>query len=309
MTGASGLIGSALVRSLREDGHEVRRLVRRTTTAPDEVQWTPGVVAPHIVAGTDAVVHLAGAGIGDRRWTAAWQAEVLRSRVDGTTAIAGSIAACDDPPRTLLSGSAIGWYGDSGERPVDETAPSGEGFLADVVRRWEASTAAAERSGTRVVHLRTGIVLATKGGALGRALPLFRLGLGARLGSGRQWVSWISLPDEVAAIRFLLANEVVGPVNLTSPHPATNADYTAAIARAVRRPAVLAVPGAALRLAFGGFADEGLLAGQRGLPAVLERTGFRFALPTLDEALPALLGSRGSGPRHVGDPPAGASGQ
>lgn len=288
VTGSSGLIGGALVRSLTADGHEIRRLVRRPPSRAEEMSWTPGTVQPHTVDGTDAVVHLAGAGVGDHRWSAAWQAEVLRSRVDGTTSIAASIAACRQPPRVLLSGSAIGWYGDTGDREVDESAPAGDGFLADVVRQWEAATAAAEKAGVRVAHLRTGVVLSPTGGVLGRVLPLFRFGVGGRLGTGRQWMSWISLADEVAAIRYLLDADVEGPVNLVAG-AVTNADFTRRLAAAVHRPAVFPVPGFALRAALGGFADEGVLAGQRVRPAVLAAAGCRPELPDLDGALAALL--------------------
>lgn len=288
VTGSAGLIGSALVASLRADGHQVRRLVRHPAGRAAETRWTPGLLDPATVDGMDAVVHLAGAGVGDHRWSASWQAEVLNSRVDGTASIAESIAACRRPPRILLSGSAIGWYGDTGDREVAEGAPCGDGFLAEVVRRWEAAAQPAVAAGVRVCYLRTGVVLSASGGAMGRVLPLFRAGLAGRLGSGRQWISWIALPDEVAAIRFLLEADVSGPVNLTTG-AATNADYTRAVAHALRRPAILPVPGFALRLVLGGFADDGVLAGQRVVPEVLRRAGFRASLPDLNRALPALL--------------------
>src|SRR5437764_7203987 len=211
VTGSSGLIGSALVANLRGDGHDVVRLVRRAPSAADERQWDPaaGTVSADALEGADAVVHLAGVGIGDRRWNDEHKRAVLQSRVDGTRTIAAAIAAASSPPPVLLSASAVGWYGDTREEAVDESAPNGEGFLADVVRQWEASTSAAETHGVRVVHLRSGVVLSPAGGALGKVLPLFKLGLGGRLGSGRQWMSWIALPDEIAAIRFLLANGAV----------------------------------------------------------------------------------------------------
>lgn len=288
ITGSSGLIGSALVEGLRTDGHSVRRLVRRNPAGADEARWSPGISDPGAVDGMDAVVHLAGAGVGDCRWSASWQAEVLSSRVDGTTGIARSIAACERPPPVLLSASGIGWYGDTADREVDESAPSGDGFLADVVRRWEAATEPAADAGVRVCTLRTGIVLSPSGGALGRVRWLFRLGVGGRLGSGRQWMSWITLADQVAAIRFLLTAGLSGPVNLTTA-AVTNADYTRAVARAVRRPAVLPVPGFALRAALGGFADEGVLTGQRVRPAALRQAGFRWSQHDLDDALAAML--------------------
>lgn len=295
VTGASGLVGSALVLALRADGHTVVRFVRRPAAAADEVSWDPAArtLAPDALAGVDAIVHLAGANIGDRRWTAGYRRQVRDSRVGGTTAISEAIARADSPPTVLLSASAVGYYGDTGDRAVDETAGRGSGFLADVVEQWENATGAAASAGTRVVLLRSGIVLSASGGALGKVLPLFRVGVGGRLGSGRQYVSWISLPDEVAAIRFLLATAgVAGPVNLTAPHPVTNADYTAAIARAVHRPAVVPVPGPALRLALGGFADEAVLSGQRVLPRVLERAGFAFSHQDIDAALAAVVGTR-----------------
>lgn len=288
ITGSSGLIGSALLDTLQADGHAVRRLVRHPPRRPGEYQWTPGVIDPATVDGTEAVIHLAGVGVGDRRWSASRQAEILSSRVDGTSSIAGSIAACQHPPAVLLSASAVGWYGDTGDREVTETAPLGNGFLAEVVCQWEAAALPAAASGSRLCWLRSGIVLSPGGGVLPRILPLFRLGVGGRLGSGRQWVSWIALPDQIAAIRFLLSADISGPVNLTSA-ALTNADYTRAIARAVRRPAMAPVPGFALRLVLGGFADEGVLTGQRVRPAVLQEAGFHWSLPDLDGALSTML--------------------
>lgn len=292
LTGASGLIGSALVPALRADGHEVVRLVRRQPAAADEARWDPGArtIDDAALQGCDAVVNLAGAGVGDHRWTRTYKRKVLASRVDGTTTISTAVAGMDRPPSVLLSASAIGYYGDTGAREVDETARSGDGFLAGVTREWEACTSAAQEAGIRVAHLRTGIVLSASGGALGRVLPLFKLGVGGRLGSGRQFVSWISLADEVAAIRFLLtAQQVSGPVNLVAPQPVTNAVYTRAVARAVHRPAVLPVPGFVLRLVLGGFAGEAVLAGQRVLPRVLTEAGYPFRHADLDSALREIL--------------------
>jgi uncharacterized protein (TIGR01777 family) len=297
VTGASGLIGSALVPSLRRGGHEVVRLVRRESSAPDEVMWDPGAhrLDPAALADVDAVVHLAGAGVGDRRWTSAYRRTVLRSRVDGTTTLARALAEADPRPRVLLSGSAIGWYGDTADRVVDESTPSGEGFLAEVCRRWEAATAPAEEAGVRVTHLRTGVVLAADGGALAQQLPLFRLGLGGRLGSGRQWVSWISLPDQVWAMEFLLTAGVAGPVNLVAPEPVTNAEFTRALGRALHRPTLLRVPGLPLRLALGEFADEAVLAGQRVAPRALAEADFTPLHPSLPEALDAVLHAERAG--------------
>lgn len=292
VTGSSGLIGAALVKSLTSDGHEVVRLVRRQPRAADERQWDPssGKLDPTLMDAADAVVHLAGAGIGDKRWSEDYKRTVLRSRVEGTTTIATAVARASDPPKVLLSASAVGFYGDTGEAAVDESSPSGSGFLADVVRQWEASTAAAESAGVRVVHARSGVVLSADGGALGKVLPLFKLGLGGRLGNGRQWMSWIAIPDEIAALRFLLdRSDLSGPVNVTAPEPVRNRDYTKAIGRAVNRPALAVVPATALRLALGGFADEGVLVSQRVVPTRLEDAGFSFTFADVDAALEALV--------------------
>lgn len=292
ITGASGLIGSALVPALRSDGHEVHRLVRGPAHRPDEISWDPAAARldPAALAGIDAVVHLAAASIGGRRWSSAYKTQLRRSRIDGTRTVAAAIAAATPPPPVLLSASAVGYYGDTGDQIVDESAPPGRGFLADLCVEWEAATAPARHAGTRVAHLRSGIVLSGHGGLLGRVLPLFRLGLGGRLGTGRQYLSWISLPDEIAAIRFLLtADEIAGPVNLTAPEPVTNAAYTAAIGRALHRPTPVAVPAMALRVVLDGLADEGILVGQRVLPGVLESAGFAFAHRGVDTALAAVL--------------------
>ncbi|HEX3708178.1 MAG TPA: TIGR01777 family oxidoreductase [Mycobacteriales bacterium] len=291
VTGASGLIGSALVDSLRGDGHSVVRLVRRTPAAADEAQWDPaaGTVDDAAIADADAVVHLAGAGIGDRRWTPAYKKLVRDSRIDGTTTIANAVARHAYQVKVLVSGSAIGWYGDRGDDVLTESEPVGSGFLAELVHEWEACTAAASVVGVRVVKVRTGIVLAPRGGALGRMLPIFKLGLGGRLGSGRQWFSWISLGDEVAALRYAIDHELRGPVNLTAPEPVTNREFTATLGKALYRPAVAAVPRFALRVALGEFADEGVLASQRVMPTALLDAGFAFQHNTLDTALEAIL--------------------
>ncbi|MEU6425470.1 TIGR01777 family oxidoreductase [Microbispora sp. NPDC046973] len=292
VTGSSGLLGTALVGALRAGGHEVRRLVRRAPAGPDERFWDPagGVLDPGALEGADAVVHLAGAGIGDRRWSEAYKRELVDSRVSGTRTLAEALARTKGGPRVLLSSSAVGFYGDTGDRAVDESAPAGTGFLADLVRGWEGATAPAGEAGVRVTLLRTGVVLSGRGGALARMLPIFKMGAGAVLGSGRQYVSWISLPDWVDAVRFLLAHELAGPVNLTAPEPVTNAEYTAALAKALRRPTMpLPAPRLALRLALGEFAEEALLAGQRVLPRRLLDAGHRFAHPTIGEALAAVL--------------------
>ena len=292
VTGASGLIGSALVPHLREQGHDVVRLVRGTPSAPDERGWDPAAsrLDPQELADVDAVVHLAGEGVADHRWAAAHKARVLRSRVDGTTAVARAVAA-SERTKVLVSASAVGWYGDTGDRLTDETGANGEGFLADVVRQWEAATTPAEQAGARVVHPRTGLVLSGSGGALEPLLLVTRLWLGAPVGSGRQWWPWISLPDEVAALTHCLtSDDVRGPVNLVAPNPVQNRQFQRTLGRVLRRPTLpVPVPGPVLRVVLGEFAREGVLIGQRLQPAVLERTGFRFAHPTLEPALRAVL--------------------
>ncbi|MDP9845288.1 TIGR01777 family oxidoreductase [Streptosporangium lutulentum] len=294
VTGSSGLLGSALVKALRADGTRVVCLVRRVPQGADESFWNPrkGIVDPAVLEGAEAVVHLAGAGLGDRRWSDDYKREVVRSRVEGTSTLAEALAGLSARPPVLLSGSAIGFYGDTGDRAVDETAPPGTGFLAEeVVVPWEAATAPAEEAGIRVVLLRTGLVLSGDGGMLSRILPIFKLGLGAPLGSGRQYWSWISIEDWVLAVQDLLKNpEISGPVNLTAPEPVTNAEFTKVLGQAVHRPTMpLAVPGIVLRTALGGFAEEGVLTGQRVLPRRLLDSGHAFRHTCLNEALSAVL--------------------
>ncbi|WP_338676264.1 TIGR01777 family oxidoreductase [Streptomyces sp. SCSIO 30461] len=292
ITGSNGLIGKALVRSLTADGgHEVVRLVRRSVRTPDEVRWDP--VRQEVDAlgldGCDAVVHLAGAGVGDHRWTEAYKKEIRDSRVLGTATIAQAVASLEEPPRVLVCGSAIGYYGDTGDRAVDETAPPGSGFLAGVCEEWEAAAAPAQEAGIRVAFARTGLVVAREGGAWGRLFPIFRAGLGGRLGSGRQFWSFISLEDEVAAFRHIIdADELSGPVNLTAPNPLTNREITAAMGRVLRRPTLFAVPPFALRAAMGEFSDD-VLASQRVLPRRLLDSGFEFAHPSIDESIRAAV--------------------
>ncbi|GEB54129.1 TIGR01777 family oxidoreductase [Streptomyces cacaoi] len=290
VTGSTGLIGSALVRSLRADGHDVLRLVRRPAAAGDEVRWDPGrgQVDTDGLAGCEAVVHLAGAGVGDHRWTAAYKAELYDSRVRGTDVLARALAALEKPPHTLVMGTAIGWYGDTGERAVDESAEPGRGFLAELCRDWEAAARPAQDAGIRTVFARTGLVVSRRGGAWGRLFPLFRAGLGGRLGDGRQFWSPIALHDEVAALRFLLDGELAGPVNLTGPEPVTNREATAAMGRVLHRPTVFAVPAPVLRVALGEFAGD-VLGSQRVLPARLLEAGFAFAFPTVNDAIRAAL--------------------
>lgn len=297
VTGASGLIGSALVPALCADGHQVLRLVRRPAAADDEVSWDPAThtLDPASLAEVDAVVHLAGAGIGDRRWTPAYKARVLSSRVDGTQTVSEALAAASDRPRVLLSMSGAGYYGRSGDATVDESAPAGAGFLAEVCRAWEEATTPAAQAGVRVVTMRTGPVLAPEGGFLGRMLPLARLGLLSPLGSGRQWLPWVSEADYVAAIGFLLgAGTISGPVNLTGPTPVTMAELTGTLLRVLGRPRLAPrVPAFALRLALGEFADEGVLHGQRAVPAALQAAGYTFAHPTVESALRWATGRAG----------------
>lgn len=293
ISGASGLIGTALVPRLRAEGHEVVRLVRRPASAPDEITWDPSrrSLDPRSLEGTDAVINLAGAGVGDHRWSDAYKREILDSRVDTTTTIATAIAALDRKPSVLVSASAIGYYGDTGDRAVDETSPAGSGFLADVVVAWEAAADPARAAGIRVVHPRTGLVVAKEGGAWGRLFPLFKLGLGGKLGSGRQYWSWISMRDELAALTtFLSDDRYSGPVNLTGPSPATNAEVTAAMGRVLGRPTLLPAPAFALKAALGEFSIE-VLGSTRVLPRRLEEHGFVFADTTVESAIRAALGS------------------
>ncbi|MET9610635.1 TIGR01777 family oxidoreductase [Streptomyces sp. NPDC006512] len=291
ITGSSGLIGQALVHSLRADGHDVVRFVRRAPSGPEEARWDPrsGHVDPAALAGCGAVVHLAGAGVGDHRWTAAYKREIRDSRVLGTAAIARAVAALDDPPPVLVSGSAIGYYGDTGDRPVDEGAPAGEGFLPSVCVEWEAAAAPARDAGVRTVFARTGLVVAAEGGAWGKLFPVFRAGIGGRLGNGRQYWSYISMHDEIAALRHLIDTPgLSGPVNLTAPEPLTNREITAAMGRVLRRPALFAVPAPALRIALGEFSED-VLGSQRVRPARLLESGFVFRHPGIEESIRAAL--------------------
>ncbi|MEU1267720.1 TIGR01777 family oxidoreductase [Streptomyces sp. NPDC005799] len=295
ISGSSGLIGGALAASLIADGHRVTRLVRREpqirADGSEEARWEPraGGVDPAVLDGADAVVGLAGAGVGDRRWTAAYKARIRESRVRGAGALATAIGDCAKPPAVFVSGSAVGYYGETGQDVVDESALPGQDFLAGVCQEWEAAAGGARAAGTRVVTTRFGIVVSAKGGAMGRLLPLARAGLGGRLGDGHQYWSHISLPDTVRALRHLIDSETVaGPVNMTTPHPATNREITAAIGRALHRPTILPVPAFALRLALGEFAD-GILMSQRVLPARLLESGFTFEHPTFEEAVTAAV--------------------
>lgn len=290
VTGSSGLIGGALSAYLTRRGDEVVRLVRQAPRASDEVRWDPAsrTLDPAALAGVDAVVHLAGAGVGDHRWTPAYRREILTSRTDGTHAVADAVAAAmatTGRPIRLLSGSAMGVYGNRGDEVLTERSAPGTGFLTEVVRAWEASAQPAVDAGAPVAFLRSGLVLDPKGGAMERMLPLARLGLGGPLGSGRQWWSWITLPDEVRAIAFLLDHPgVTGPVNLVGPEPARQKVIAAALGAAVHRPAVLPAPAAAIRAVLGGFAVE-VLWSKRVLPAVLTEAGFTFEHGDLSTAV------------------------
>lgn len=297
VTGSTGFIGSALVRSLLADGHQVVRLVRhrsRTGPQPDGtvgVGWNPQLMQVDQAGldGVEAVVHLAGAGLADHRWTDAYKQEIRDSRVLGTEAIAGALAQLKNPPRVLVSASAVGYYGQTGSEVIDEDAPAGNDYLARVCIDWEAAAQPAAEAGVRVVHPRTGMVLAAAGGALAPLLPLFKLGLGGRLGSGEQYWSIISMADEVAALRFLIDNESLsGPVNLTGPEPVTNRQLTEALSRALRRPAVFAVPEFALRAALGEMAVE-VAGSHRVMPKRLLEAGFTFQQADVDSVVRAAL--------------------
>ncbi|MFE4825780.1 TIGR01777 family oxidoreductase [Streptomyces sp. NPDC056672] len=289
VTGSTGLIGTALVRSLRADGHEVVRLVRHPARADDEAEWDPlrQYVDARALLGCEAVVHLAGAGIADRRWTDAYRKEIRDSRVLGTAAVAEAVATLDEPPRVLVCGSAIGFYGDTGDRPADEDTRPGDGFLPSLCVEWEEAAQAAEEAGVRTVFARTGLVVSRAGGAWGRLFPIFRAGLGGRLGGGDQYWSFIALHDEIAALRHLIDTETLeGPVNLTAPQPVTNREVTAAMGRVLRRPTLFPVPAVALRAVLGDLSQD-VLGSQRVLPARLLESGFTFAFPTIDEAIRA----------------------
>jgi uncharacterized protein (TIGR01777 family) len=291
--GASGLIGSALVASLQQRGRQVRRLVRPGgQPGPDTIAWDPaaGTIDAAALEGVGAVVNLAGKAIGPHRWTEAHRTEVLESRTRSTSLLAKTVAALDDPPSVLVNASASGYYGDRGDEILTEGAPPGTGFLAGVCQAWEAATAPASEAGIRVAMLRTGIVLGSGGGALGAMLPIFKLGLGGKIGSGTQWWSWIDLEDEVGAILHLVDHEQAsGPFNLSAPDPVTNAGFTALLAKALNRPAALTVPKFVLRTALGGFADEALLASQRLSPVKLLESGYRFLSTDLLASLQVML--------------------
>lgn len=292
ITGASGLIGRALSTTLKAQGHTIVSAVRREPRRNDEMQWDPksGTMAASAFDGVDAVVHLAGAGIGDKRWTNDYKMEILESRTNGTALLANTMASLPQKPQVFISGSAIGIYGARADEELSETASMGSGFLADVCRDWEAAAEPAAAAGIRTILLRTGIVLSPEGGALKKQLPLFKLGLGGKFGNGKQWQSWISITDEVNAIVHLLTSSLSGPVNLTAPTPVTNSEFTRVLAKVVSRPALLPIPSFGPKLLLGGeLADALLFTGQRVVPQALLADGFVFSHPTLDTALRALL--------------------
>ena len=286
VTGASGLIGSALVAQLKSDGHQVQKIVRRPVRTADEVSWNPikGEIDLQSLEGVDAIFHLAGAGVGDKRWTAAYRSEILNSRLLGTTTIA---TACEQlQPDVFISASAIGYYGETGDRAVTETDRGGSDFLSVVCREWEAVADLAPS--IRTIKLRTGLVLDPTGGALGKMIPLFKFGLGGKLGSGKQWWSWITLHDQIRAMIFLMNSKIEGAVNLTAPNPVTNQEFTAALAMALKRPAIFPAPAFALRAVLGGFSTE-VLGSKRVIPKVLVDNKFEFDYPHVSSALTTLV--------------------
>jgi uncharacterized protein (TIGR01777 family) len=296
LTGASGMLGTAIGSVLSRRGVRLLTLVRREPKGPDELRWDPATARldePERLEGLDAAVHLSGASVASRRWTESYKCEMTQSRVASTRFLSERLAALRQPPSVLVKASAVGFYGDRGDEVLDEDSAAGTGYFPELCAAWEAAARQAADAGIRVVHLRFGVVLGPKGGAMDRLRPLFRLGLGGRLGSGRQWMSWISEEDAVAAALFTLENPILsGPVNVVAPQPVTNADFTRELARAVHRPAVLPAPAFALRLAFGEMADEALLASTRALPKRLTQAGFVFTHPTLPEAFATVLTSR-----------------
>ena len=286
VTGSTGLIGTALVAQLRSDGYQVLKLVRRPPRSADEVSWDPikGEIDLKSLEDVDAVFHLAGAGVGDKRWTAAYRSEILNSRLLGTTTIAN---ACEQlQPEVFISASAIGYYGETGNREVTEVDRGGEDFLSIVCREWEAVANSAPS--VRTIKLRTGLVLDPTGGALGRMIPLFKFGLGGKLGSGKQWWSWITLHDQIRAMIFLMNSQIEGAVNIATPNPVTNKEFTAALAHALKRPAFFPAPAFALRASLGGFSSE-ILGSKKILPKVLLDNGFEFDYPFVSNALTALV--------------------
>lgn len=293
VSGASGLIGSELVPALRASGHDVIRLVRREVAGTDEVAWNPatGSLDAHLLEGVDGIVNLSGENIG-QRWTASRKREILESRLAATGLLARTAAALDPRPSVFVSAGGVGVYGDRGDEIVTEESTLGSGFEADVVRAWEAAAAPARDVGIRVVNFRQGVVLAKEGGALARMLLPFKLGVGGRVGSGKQWWSWVAIDDVTAAYGFVLGHEIDGVVNLTAPNPVTNAQFADALGKALGRPTILPTPAFAIRALFGEMGEDVLLCGRRALPARLIESGFDFSAPTIDTALSHVLTSR-----------------
>ena len=294
LTGSSGLIGSELVPYFRAAGHSVTRLVRRPAhEGGKEIAWDPaeGKLDPAALDDFDAAIHLAGENLAARRWSPEVKASIRESRAESTSLLASTLAELKHPPKILVSASAVGIYGDRGDDTLDETSAAGKGFLADVCRAWEGATEVAAAMGIRVVTLRTGFVLSAAGGGLSKMLTPFKLGLGGRLGSGRQYMSWIAIDDLVEVINHVVAREALrGPVNATGPNPVTNAEFTRTLGQVLGRPTIFPMPGFAARLAFGEMADEILLAGQRVMPSKLLASGFKFRYPELVLALRHVLG-------------------
>lgn len=292
VTGATGLIGSALVPRLTAAGHEVLRLVRSEPAGNDEVRWDPEErrIDAASLEGIDAAVHLAGESLMGR-WSEGKKRRILKSRVDGTLLLCETLAGLESPPKVLVASSAVGYYGEKGEQPLGESAPAGEAFLSEVCRQWEAATKPAAKKGIRVVNLRTAPVLTPQGGALGQMLLPFRLGVGGVLGSGRQYFPWVSFDDALGAIEHCLTTDSLqGPVNLASPQSVTNREFTKTLGRVLRRPTVIPLPAFALRIMFGQMADEMLLMSTRVEPAKLVESGYSFRFPELEGALRHVLG-------------------
>jgi uncharacterized protein len=293
VSGSSGLIGSALVSALRADGHDVKRLVRGAATSPDQISWNPAEpLSPESVSGFDAVVHLAGESIVGR-WTEAKKRRIRESRIPATQLLAAALAKAQLRPRVFVCSSAVGYYGDRGDEILREDGPSGKGFAAELCRQWEAAAQSVASNGIRAGQIRTGVVLSAAGGALPKMLPPFRMGVGGKLGNGRQWMPWIDLRDEVGAIQHLLtADSISGPVNMVSPNPVRNAEFTKTLASVLHRPAIFPMPAFAARLAFGQMVDELLLASQRVEPSKLVVSGYKFQRPDLQPALEAILAGK-----------------
>jgi uncharacterized protein len=294
LSGASGMLGTSLHQALESRRLPVLQLVRRKPSTTNEIQWNPAVspALPNtdLLEGMKAAIHLGGANLSARRWTRAYQRELVQSRVQSTQILSRTLAGLRKPPEVFVTASAVGFYGDRGDELIDDTSPGGSGFLAEVCQQWEAAAQPAVEAGIRVIQLRLGVVLGPRSGALASIAPLFRLGLGGRLGSGRQWMSWISLADATSAIAFALKTQAIqGPINLTSPNPVTNSQFTLTLAHALHRPAILPVPAFMLRLVLGKMADEALLSSVRAFPSKLTTGGFHFKYPTIGQALAAAL--------------------